>query len=591
MIEKSTPHVSKIVLPAPEQVAQPSSQQFANKPFPWPHMQLWAPAWFYSAINWLGKSYYDASKVQQKFNSYMVGSDVDPYAHLGSTCLFRISRDGDTFNLSLAANATAPLSSGTSYPNTDAGITQMYTDLAASPIFPLVKYCYIPGKIGPDLDPTSNVDRPSLNGLNTGYDPGTGLRAVVLGSAVAQVVPFTDFTATHNEQIYNGAPAIVPVVTALVYDVRQYNTLGATTFVLPVYYTRDQAAPGEYYVSKLGSATQLNNTTVDYGQTVLLPGGPGYDETAAASLHLNTTTATALDGDTFTTYVFDKAKVTTVAATNSTVSPVWPVNPVNPKVQTGVMSLTYASPSPAGVFANQRIAGFYRDANWETCLGVPIYDFGPGNASFTATSTALHDPVLVYDPTHPLPQRGVPAKCDQAIRSGGLHLSARPARVNVQCGHYRHRRQHRVQHHHGRPRLQPRLGAGSPDHRAPGRPGHAAGSQHFRRLRGRQCQGRQYRRPAVINYRQLALRLLQFQRGHRIHQFGQFQQRLPRRRRYQLGARQSDRASLCALQAPAGSRPADPNGVGTGVRVHPGGRQRPHRAHPLHAQRDQPRRS
>jgi hypothetical protein len=115
MIEKSTPHVSKIVLPAPEQVAQPSSQQFANKPFPWPHMQLWAPAWFYSAINWLGKSYYDASKVQQKLNSYMVGSDVDPYAHLGSTCLFRISRDGDTFNLSLAANATAPLSSGTSY--------------------------------------------------------------------------------------------------------------------------------------------------------------------------------------------------------------------------------------------------------------------------------------------------------------------------------------------------------------------------------------------------------------------------------------------------------------------------------------------
>ena len=65
----------------------------------------------------------------------------------------------------------------------------------------------------------------------------------------------------------------------------------------------------------------------------------------------------------FTTYQFTTATAVTVATLGT-------------KVQTGVMSLTFAAASPLSVFKQQRLIGFYRDATWTTCLGVPIYDYG-----------------------------------------------------------------------------------------------------------------------------------------------------------------------------------------------------------------------
>jgi len=202
--------------------------------------QQWAPAWFYSALNWLGKTYYDANHAAQSFNSYMAGSDVDPYQDIGSTRLFRIVRVRETFRLSIApdADSLAPSSGGTTYPNTDAGIREMYLALADSPVFARLKYCYVPARIGLDLDPNRGEE------LENGYDPATGLRAVVLGTAVSQVVPLDDFIKTRNEQIYNPNPTIVPLVTALVYDVTLHNTLGAKTFTLPAFYTRDRLSAG-----------------------------------------------------------------------------------------------------------------------------------------------------------------------------------------------------------------------------------------------------------------------------------------------------------------------------------------------------------
>lgn len=386
MAKTSEPNVSQIVVQSPEPNLQNPPLRYIGRPFPRPISQAWAPAWFYSALNWLGKSYFDAGNVPQTFSPYLAGSDVDPYTHLGTTRLFMVFQIRNTFRLTLAAdaNSTAPASGGTTYPNTDQGILQMYNDLAASPIFSAVKYCYIPGRIGPDLDPNASV------GIAAGgYDPATGLRAIVLGSATSQVVPLDDFLKTHNEQIYNDSPTIVPFVTALVYDVTQYNAVGATTFILPVYYARDQVSAGNFYVSKFDSPASVNGQTVHCGQTVLFPGGPGYNDSAATALKLETTATVAGPGHNFTVYTFDTAKVATIST-------------LSPKAETGVMSLTYASPSPASVFANQRIIGFYRANTWTTCLGVPIYDFGASNPNFTSAATALADPVLIYDPTHPL---------------------------------------------------------------------------------------------------------------------------------------------------------------------------------------------
>ena len=230
-----------IVLPAPIPAVPPAYLRGGLGPFPRPPLQQWAPAWFYSALNWLGKPYQDASNITQRFNLHMVGSDVDPYQGLGSTRLFLVFSEGDAFRLTFAAdgNSVASTSGGKSYPNTDGGIRQMYLDLSASPAFASATHCYIPAQLGPELNPFPDefafVAESAT--LESGYDPTTGLRIVVQASAVSQVVPLTDFINTHNEQIYNDAPAIVPFVPAMVYDLTEYNVLGAKAFNLPVFYT------------------------------------------------------------------------------------------------------------------------------------------------------------------------------------------------------------------------------------------------------------------------------------------------------------------------------------------------------------------
>jgi len=366
--------VTGIVRPAPKASELPALENLIGQRIRFPRPLQWAPAWFYSALNWLGKTYYDANNVAQSFNLYMAGSDVDPYAEIGSTRLFLIFRVENSFRLSIApdADSTALASASTDYPNTDLGIREMYLALADSPVFARLKYCYVPGQISLELDPLRGERGQA--GLENGYDPATGLRAVVLGSAVSQVVPLDDFIKTKNEQIYNRSPTIVPLVSALVYDVTQHNTLGARTFTLPTFYTCDRIAAGTYYVSKLG-------------QTVLFPGGPGYDDALAMALQLNSISEFAWQNRVFRTYTFDKAKVVTTSTVGS-------------RVETGVAELTYAAVSPASVFANQQFLGFYRDNAWPTCLGVPIWDYGSENKLFTATTAAPLAPVTVYDPTH-----------------------------------------------------------------------------------------------------------------------------------------------------------------------------------------------
>ena len=374
MVKTSAPNTNRIMLPAPKSGTQSSSPQAIHKLPPVLRLQ-WAPAWFYSALEWLGKVYYDANNTAQSFNTYMAGSDVDPYAQIGSTRLFLIVRLGAEFRLSIAPDAasSAPAADGTLYPNTDEGIREMYLALAGSHVFASVKYCYIPGRIGSDLDPSASGRLASLGGpLENGYDAATGLRAVVLGSAVSQVVPVDDFIKRNNEQIYNPSPVIVPLVTALVYDLSKYNTLGATTFTLPTIYSRDRISAGTDMVSKAG-------------QTVVFAGGPGFDDASAIALQLENTSTVTVNGIVFTTFTFDKATVVTAATMGS-------------KVETGIAELTYHSLLPSSVFANQQFLGFYRDNGWTNTLGIPIWDYGVSNKLFTAKTDNPVTPVTIFDP-------------------------------------------------------------------------------------------------------------------------------------------------------------------------------------------------
>ena len=141
--------VTGIVRPAPKASELPALENLIGQRIRFPRPLQWAPAWFYSALNWLGKTYYDANNVAQSFNLYMAGSDVDPYAEIGSTRLFLIFRVENSFRLSIApdADSTALASASTEYPNTDLGIREMYLALADSPVFARLKYCYVPGQI------------------------------------------------------------------------------------------------------------------------------------------------------------------------------------------------------------------------------------------------------------------------------------------------------------------------------------------------------------------------------------------------------------------------------------------------------------
>ena len=129
----------------------------------------WAPAWFYSALAWLGQSYRNAANTQRSFSNYLAGANVDPYRQLGSTRLFLIEFLRDEFFLSIAPDidSEAPLSGENVkyYQRTDAGILQMYMDLSASNIFPCVTHCYVPGEV--DLAPSL---KDQLAEKTVGYD-------------------------------------------------------------------------------------------------------------------------------------------------------------------------------------------------------------------------------------------------------------------------------------------------------------------------------------------------------------------------------------------------------------------------------------
>ncbi len=349
----------------------------------------WAPAWFYSALNWLGRSYTDANNAAQSFGLSMYGSDVDPYQQLGSTCLFQISylRDGNLFNLRIAADTESPtLGAETRYPGTDEGIKAMYTTLSESSIFPSVNFCYIPGLLGSDISPNIAVAATPTS-LSTGYDPTTGLRVIAQGSAVAQVVPLDQFRSSHNEQIYNPTPQIGPVTSSLVYDLSQFNAMGAKQFLLPVFYMRDRVS-GSYYVNKIGGATTVNNQTAQCGQIAVFPGGPGYQGSLSTGLGPETVTG----GSPLSTYTFSGNTPYTVVAS---------FQPAN-AVILGVVSMTYNSSSPASLFVNQHLVGFTRENAWTTSFGIPIFDYGSGNSSFTLSTPATPaTPTPIYNPNSP----------------------------------------------------------------------------------------------------------------------------------------------------------------------------------------------
>jgi hypothetical protein len=346
-------------------------------------IEHYAPAWFYSALNWLGSSFQDASGAQRTFADFMIGSDVDPYHSLGATRLFFIARvPGAGYELSVAADtsSTAPLTGATAYDASDAGILAMYQALAASPVFAPVTYCAVPTLVTEQV--FAGVALPVIQ---PGYDPSTGIRVIVEGTAAVQVVPLGDFQAGHNEQVYDDDPEIVPVVSALVYDISQYNTIDATTFVLPAYYSRDQIG-SDYYVSRQATTITVNEATVSCGQTVVFPVGPGFELKGATPLKLESTSVVAEGGRTVRTYTFDQAKVISEIE-------------LQPEVQTGICTLTYTG-SPGVIFAQQSIVGFYQLPAWGAFLGVPIYDYGKSNGAFTATSAELADPTLIYGKTN-----------------------------------------------------------------------------------------------------------------------------------------------------------------------------------------------
>ena len=361
-------------------------------PILYPIAIRWAPAWFYSALGWLGQTYRDASNGERGFSSFIAGADVDPYRQLGRTRLFVIELVRSEYRLFTApdVDTDAPLGlpSSTLYPQTDAGLLQMYNDLAASTVFSSVTHCYVPGRV--DLAPT--LEEQLATNL-IGYDPATGLRRILLGSAIAQVVPAGEFAQKENQQIYDPTPAIVPLATSLVYDITTNNAVGVKTFALPVAYVVDQATAGQFAVNRFGTTQpppqDQQTPGFDYGETAVFEGGPGYDASKATQLTVASKTELLMGGDAFITTQFQA----TTAHTSI---------PIGSSVVTGVSALTCAALLPLATFSNQRIVGFYRENGWAKSLGFPILDYQAANNQFRiASSAAALEPQIIYDPSAP----------------------------------------------------------------------------------------------------------------------------------------------------------------------------------------------
>ena len=205
-------------------------------------VEQFAPAWFYSALNWLGSSFQDASGTRRSFAYFMIGSDVDPYRTLGSTRLFYVARvPGAGYEMSVAADtaSTASLTVTTSYDASDAGILAMYQALAASPVFASVKYCADARRFAPSRSFAAAGLRPSSSPATTRRRASASSSE---GSAVAQVVPLhglhrpaqrAGLRRRSPDRAHRQRPGLRhhPV-----------QRLGATTFSLPVYYAATRSA-------------------------------------------------------------------------------------------------------------------------------------------------------------------------------------------------------------------------------------------------------------------------------------------------------------------------------------------------------------
>ena len=198
------------------------------------------------------------------------------------------------------------------------------------------------------------------------------------------------------------------------YDVSQYNAIGATTFVLPVYYARDQVSSGNYYVSKFDSLVSVNGASVHSGPTVVFPGGPGYNVAAAIALKLDSAITVVSDHN-FTVYTYDTARVATIS---------------NLSHGGGrVTAPTLFSSSPASVFANQSIIGFYRDNTWFNRLA-NRFTILAAKTSFKATATACCGRVDLRSLAS-IPQRRLSSERSSKARAGDISLSGRPTCIHV----------------------------------------------------------------------------------------------------------------------------------------------------------------
>ena len=277
------------------------------------------------------------------------------------------------------------------YPNTDAGITDLYPALSAELHLLRTEVLLRPGPLGLDLSPAyAALANDVAVSLSTGYDPATGLRGIVLGSAVSQVVPLDELPEYAQRADLRRQPGhrAAGHVTGLRRDTEQ---CARSDDVLSAHLLH--ARPGlagqflrqqlrRVHGNGLRQQRQLRpDRRLSQRPRIQRRGSPRVEPAIHALRHR----LRRRHGDHLQVRHRDRGH-----------------NGNDPAEDGSGRHLAHISgSSPAAIFSSQQIIGFYRENAWNTCLGLPIYDFGASNASFTTTTTALNGPNLIYDPTAP----------------------------------------------------------------------------------------------------------------------------------------------------------------------------------------------
>lgn len=382
-----------------------------------------APAWFYSACY---LAYNNSRNSNFDTVNVVFGSEIDPFdpqnTNLGNTQLFCLFIQDGTYRLYIAQDrfsaAYNPLIKEISgkFTSGNSPIDTIYRTIAASSIFNCIKFCFVGTYMPTGIIPS---DRYLRQLVKPGYYPDSGIKAVVEGMGISQIVPLTYIPGTgsnpgtykynQNAPVYNDDPTITPIVNVVMYplirasdnaDFKQWtvyeNTANNTaSFMAPIYYSIDSKTTRRFVFEQKDS---------DKKQSELLFGSTAYFATrvqpvTTSSRQFLNDNPNNVQAQNLLARAFTQANIITVSTAKQSLDDVFSTQNVNKFVQ-GLSASTNTY--------SRGISGGGGQVSYNTAYPIFSFDVPKGTVTGFGFSSPLAESNFaisnIYDPSAVPPQ-------------------------------------------------------------------------------------------------------------------------------------------------------------------------------------------